>query len=73
MKSCFAPPRVSSKIIYDEIQKIKRDYCVLVADLDKLTEEIFKIVKPGDMILTMGAGSIWRYCEFFYNELLQQK
>ena len=66
-------PNISSKIIYDEIQKIKRDYCVLVADLDKLTEEIFKIVKPGDMILTMGAGSIWRYCEFFYNELLQQK
>ena len=60
-------------MIYDEIQKIKKDHCVLVPDLDNLSEEIFKIVKPGDMILTMGAGSIWRYCESFYNDLSQQK
>ena len=66
-------PNISSKMIYDEIKKIKKGHCVLVADLDDLSEEILKIVKPGDMILTMGAGSIWRYCESFYNDLLQQK
>jgi hypothetical protein len=25
------------------------------------------------MVLTMGAGSIWRYSDFFYNELLNIK
>ena len=57
-------PNISSEMIYDEIQKIKKDNCILVVDLDNLSEEIFKIVKSGDMILTMGAGSIWRYCDF---------
>ena len=44
--------------------------CTLVSDLDNLIEVIFKEVKSGDMVLTMGAGSIWRYCDNFYNDLL---
>ena len=66
-------PNISSEMIFGEIQKMKKDCCALVVDLDNLTEEVFKIVKSGDMILTMGAGSIWRYCESIYNDLLQQK
>ena len=34
---------------------------------------LFKEVKSGDMVLTMGAGSIWRYCNYFYNDLLITK
>ena len=25
--------------------------------------------KPGDMIITMGAGNIWRYCESYSKHL----
>ena len=66
-------PNISSELIYDEIQKLKKNCCALVLDLDNLSKEIFKIAKSGDMILTMGAGSIWRYCESFYNDLLEKK
>ena len=59
--------------IYDELKKTKKDNCSLVTDLDNLSEEIFKIVKSGDMVLTMGAGSIWRYCDYLYDDLLKQK
>jgi len=61
---------ISSKLIYDELYKVMKGKCTLVSDLDNLIEVIFKEVKSGDMVLTMGAGSIWRYCESFYNDLL---
>ena len=61
---------ISSKLIYDELYKVMKSKCTLVSDLDNLIEVIFKEVKSGDMVLTMGAGSIWRYCESFYNDLL---
>ena len=66
-------PNISSKLIFDDLRKIMKDKCVLVSDLDNLIELIFKKVKSGDMVLTMGAGSIWRYSDFFYNELLTIK
>ena len=50
-----------------------KNKCVLVSDLDNLIELIFKKVKSGDMVLTMGAGSIWRYSDSFYNQLLATK
>ena len=64
-------PKISSRIIYDELYKVMGDNCILALDLDNLNEIIFNEVKSGDMVLTMGAGSIWRYCNFFYNELLK--
>ena len=66
-------PKITSKIIYDEIQKKMNGKCSLVLDLDNLVQEIFKILKSGDMVLTMGAGSIWRYSESFYKDLIKLK
>ena len=50
-----------------------KNRCVLVSDLDHLVELIFQKVKSGDMVLTMGAGSIWRYSDSFYKRLLLTK
>ena len=55
------------------VKKTMGNRCILVLDLDHLVELIFQKVKSGDMVLTMGAGSIWRYSESFYNELLKTK
>ena len=63
-------PNISSELIYNDLEKVMKDKCALVPDLDNLIEFIFKKVKSGDMVLTMGAGSIWRYCDSFYNDLL---
>ena len=62
-------PGVTSKLIYDILfQKIK-DRCFFVPDLDDLESMLDKIIEPGDMIITMGAGNIWRYCESYSKHL----
>ena len=64
-------PNITSKIIYDELYKIMKDNCILLSDLDDLNKVIFGILKSGDMVLTMGAGSIWRYSDLFYQDLVK--
>ena len=64
-------PNITTKIIYDELYKIMKDNCILLSDLDDLNKVIFGILKSGDMVLTMGAGSIWRYSDSFYQDLLK--
>ena len=45
------------------------DNCFLVPDLDDLKSSLDKIIKPGDMLITMGAGDIWRYSESYSKSL----
>ena len=63
---------VSSKIIYDELNQKSKDKCVLLNDLDEMLQTLEKIVKPGDMVITLGAGNIWRYSDKYLNYLMQK-
>ena len=45
------------------------DQCLHIPDLDDLEKILDEIVKPNDLIITMGAGSIWRYSESYTNHL----
>lgn len=62
-------PGVTSKLIYDILFQKMKDHCFLVPDLDDLESMLDKIIEPGDMIITMGAGNIWRYCESYSKHL----
>ena len=62
-------PGVTSKLIYDILFQKMKDRCFLVPDLDDLESMLDKIIEPGDMIITMGAGNIWRYCESYSKHL----
>ena len=57
---------VTSKLIYDELSS---ECSYLVPDLDDLIKKLDEITQPGDMVITMGAGNIWRYCDFYVNHL----
>ena len=57
---------VTSKLIYDELSS---ECSYLVPDLDDLIEKLDEVTQSGDMVITMGAGNIWRYCEFYVNHL----
>ena len=57
---------VTSKLIYDELSS---ECSYLVPDLDDLIEKLDEITQSGDMVITMGAGNIWRYCDFYVNHL----
>ena len=62
-------PGVTSKLIYDELYNKIKDRCYLVPDLDDLEAKLDTLVQPQDMVITMGAGSIWRYGESYSKHL----
>jgi len=62
-------PGVTSKLIYDILIKKMKNDCYLVPNLDDLEPFLDEIIKPGDMLITMGAGNIWRYCESYSKHL----
>ena len=56
---------ITSKLIYDELSIKLKKRCYLLPDLDGLVDTLDNIAQSGDMILTMGAGDIWRYNESY--------
>ena len=63
---------VSSKLILDELDHLGHDNTHHLEYLDDLNNFLEQIVQPSDMVITMGAGDIWRYSDK-YNEYLNNK
>lgn len=49
---------VTAKKLYDGIRAFGHKDVIYVPELDDLVENIMKIIRPGDMVLTLGAGNI---------------
>ncbi len=60
---------VTSQLIYDELFNELGNNCHMMPDLDDLILKLDRVCKPGDMIITMGAGSIWRYNDSYVSHL----
>jgi len=56
-------PGITSKMISDYIDKTKKDVLFNVNDVDQAITILNEIAKPGSMILTLGAGDIWRFSD----------
>ena len=65
-------PGVTAKLIYDECKNALGEDCIYIPDLDDLEKYLDSIAKPNDMIITLGAGSIWRYSESYMTHLTLQ-
>ena len=63
---------ISSKLIMDELKLIGHKNINYLPNLEKLNQLLDTIIKSGDMLITMGAGNIWRYSDK-YNEHLINK
>ena len=63
---------ISSKLIMNELKLIGHKNINYLPDLEKLNQLLDTIIKSGDMLITMGAGNIWRYSDK-YNEHLINK
>lgn len=60
-------PGVDAGLIWEGVKKrLNGNY---VKDKDKIVEEVIKVARPGDMVLTMGAGDIWQISEEIYRRL----
>ncbi len=63
---------ISSMLILDELSHLGHSYTHHLDNLNNLNNILEDIVQPGDMVITMGAGDIWRYSHK-YNEHLKSK
>ena len=60
---------VTAKIIADEAEKLGHKKIEFIADQTEIPARLKEISQPDDMIITMGAGNIWRQCERIYEAL----
>ena len=62
-------PGITAELIVNEVINQGHKNVHYVPDLEDLNPVLDNIVKDNDMVLTMGAGSIWRYSEKYANHL----
>lgn len=60
---------VNGAMVTDAARKAGHAHVHYIPNLDDLQLHLDKIVQPGDMVLTIGAGTIWRYSDAFFNHL----
>ena len=60
---------VNGKMVADFAQKSGHHSVYYIETLDKLEKTLDNFRQPGDMIITIGAGNIWRYAESYMNHL----
>ena len=60
---------VNGKMVADFAQKSGHRSIYYIETLDKLEKTLDSFRQPGDMIITIGAGNIWRYAESYMSHL----
>jgi UDP-N-acetylmuramate--alanine ligase len=55
-------PGVTAKVLAQEIEK-KGGIEVRYVERERLVEEVMPMLKPGDVVMTLGAGNIWEVSE----------
>jgi len=59
----FPMKGITSQLVIDDIKSLGHENVHFVADVNDIPSLIKSIAKDSDMIITMGAGHIWRQCE----------
>ena len=62
-------PGITAQIISDEAERLGHKHVELIADQANIPTRLKEIVQANDMIITMGAGNIWRQCEGIYEAI----
>ncbi len=62
-------PGIDGKLIADTARSLGHKDVHYVADKTALPDAVVKIVRPGDMVITLGAGDIWKYGEALIDRL----
>jgi len=60
---------VTGQLITDAAEKFGHKNVIYVPDKKQIPDKLLEIVLPGDIVITMGAGDIWKYGEEFINKL----
>jgi UDP-N-acetylmuramate--alanine ligase len=60
---------VSGAMVSNAARKAGLEHVHYIPNLDDIASHLDQIVQPGDMVITIGAGTIWRYCESYFEHL----
>lgn len=62
-------PGITAQIISDEAERLGHKHVELIPDQTSIPARLKELIQPDDMIITMGAGNIWRQCERIYEAI----
>ncbi len=62
---------IDGKMVAKAAKDLGHKHIHYVSDLDDLNDQLDRITKPGDMVIGIGAGTIWRYVEKYLNHLTE--
>lgn len=63
-------PGITGEVIRDEVEKQTKQQVTYIADMDKIARYLTEIVEPGDLVMTMGAGNIYKAGEELVERLV---
>jgi len=61
---------ITAKMIVNEAKQLGHSKVSYIDNQDDIAFQLKEIIEDGDMIITMGAGNIWRQCERIYEEII---
>jgi len=62
-------PGITGDLVAQAARDLGHTQVHYIPDLAELIEELETIIKPGDMVITIGAGNIWRFSDTLYQKL----
>ena len=63
---------ITGEVIRDEVEKQTKQQVTYIADMDKIARYLTEIVEPGDLVMTMGAGNIYKAGEELVERLVPE-
>ncbi|MGB9589419.1 MAG: glutamate ligase domain-containing protein, partial [Candidatus Hydrothermia bacterium] len=58
---------VSSRLIYEAVKEAGHKDVHLIEEGEDVLEVLMEALRPGDLLLTLGAGNVWKIGEEFLN------
>ncbi|MFH1853649.1 MAG: UDP-N-acetylmuramate--L-alanine ligase [Candidatus Neomarinimicrobiota bacterium] len=62
-------PGITGEMVAQAARESGHKQVSYVPDLDDLIPQLQALIRPGDMVITIGAGNIWRYSDKLYQVL----
>jgi len=66
-------PGITGEVLKEEVERQTSKKVIYIADKDKIARYLNEIVEPGDLVITMGAGNVYRVGEELIEALVQRQ
>ena len=60
---------ISGELVVHAAQENNHPQPLYINEWEQLKKSLDKFIRPGDMVITIGAGNIWRFCQEYFEHL----